>query len=802
MLEVIVNKGVKKLILGIQRNREKFSTYSKQNLNYDEMTMIVKIFGKACQEHEISKRNDVIKIFLHDTFIENLGEFLVNCLNQPQKTYNVISTSVLEHVLNICEAVCCFDANHSALQTILKSITTLTPAFEKGRYNKYSKQIREKVRALSSKVDLTGKGDNQNTKCLESNYGRGVCDLNESQMAAFQAATTQKFTIIRGPPATGKTHLGLQIVKTFLDRKHLWHKRTPILIVCSSDGALDTILEGVATFTSKILRVGGHLKNTRLSRFTLQDLSKREQNVAAEVKTINEKLEEIDDCRGILGFNEFAEVTPHTWFYNAGDDQILQWLLANKESGSNVQKKKTWSKISFSTPERGTRAIVSLKCLQQEINRLEQTTRKQKRQLNKKLSHLKDKHKILTERLAEGKRFKDVADQRPTNTNLTNPEEMQPDDRWKLYFYWLKLYQNELMRKLASFQNKKNDKIDYAVAEIMKDALVVGVTAAKAVALRSSLFSLKSPIVIVEDAADISEAQIVTGMVKHCQHLILFGDHRPTTDDSNSLFERIDSDLSQHYVLNVQYRMRPEISSLLSTVYPSLKDHHSVTARAPVKGMDKCLFFLDRDSDSEITTIRTGKINCEIELFVCLAKYLVSNGYKSKRIAIVAACLGQMDEFRNAIRKHGDLQGVRISDLGNYQAGENEIILLYLMPSSGILLSDRRICFTISRARSGLYVMGNMKQLCHDNEFWVDIKATLQELSAIGQELPLKPLSCIHGQNTVSYVKSAADFIAVSQKSCDKKCEIMPPCGHQCNRLCHVQDVAHAEYKCKEICGR
>lgn len=41
-------------------------------------------------------------------------------------------------------------------------------------------------------------------------------------------------------------------------------------------------------------------------------------------------------------------------------------------------------------------------------------------------------------RLEQGKALKDP--RKPENVNLQKPHDMMPDDRWLLYFYWLKRY--------------------------------------------------------------------------------------------------------------------------------------------------------------------------------------------------------------------------------------------------------------------------------------------------------------------------------------------------------------------------
>ena len=70
--------------------------------------------------------------------------------------------------------------------------------------------------------------------------------LNESQYKAFMHALTSEFSVIQGPPGTGKTYVALQIADTFLRNKKYWNdtNRTPMLIVCYTNHALDQFLKG------------------------------------------------------------------------------------------------------------------------------------------------------------------------------------------------------------------------------------------------------------------------------------------------------------------------------------------------------------------------------------------------------------------------------------------------------------------------------------------------------------------------------------------------------------------------------
>lgn len=185
-----------------------------------------------------------------------------------------------------------------------------------------------------------------------------------------------------------------------------------------------------------------------------------------------------------------------------------------------------------------------------------------------------------------------------------------------------------------------------------------------------------------------------------------------------SLFERMVLNKIQCYTLNIQHRMRPEISSLICPmIYPHLMDHESTMNRPPIQGVEKSLFFIDHQHPEEMCNDNSKKNVHEAKFLIELARHLVLNNYKPENITILAAYLGQMFEMmREKKRHHALLQDVRIAVLDNYQGEESEIILLSLVRNNkenkiGFLKTENRVCVALSRARDGFYIMGNMRQL-------------------------------------------------------------------------------------------
>lgn len=83
------------------------------------------------------------------------------------------------------------------------------------------------------------------------------------------------------------------------------------------------------------------------------------------------------------------------------------------------------------------------------------------------------------------------------------------------------------------------------------------------------------------------------------------------------------------------------------------------------------------------------------------------------------------------------MRGVQIQVVDNYQGEENNIILLSLVrsksPTIGFVARMNRINVAISRAKHGLYIVGNVKTLQSCCDSWKKIVNILKSQKAIGK---------------------------------------------------------------------
>jgi superfamily I DNA and/or RNA helicase len=285
--------------------------------------------------------------------------------------------------------------------------------------------------------------------------------------------------------------------------------------------------------------------------------------------------------------------------------------------------------------------------------------------------------------------------------------------------------------------------------------------------------------VIVEEAAEILEAHVLTTIFGSVKRVVLIGDHmqlRPKLEHyslRHDSGQHVDFDVSllerlvkqpegfPFIILNIQHRMRPEISSLIRCMtYPDLEDHPSVLNRDHIRGLASDVVFVTHNhpesSDDDLLALGTNsKVNLyEVQMVINTVQYFLQQFYQPSEIVILTPYLGQLVAIRDALAKchlktelgdldKGDLvmaqvgltpahasgkessseeadlqessistQGVRVATIDNFQGEESRIIIGSLVRSNdegdiGFMSSRERVNVFCSRARDGFIIIGD-----------------------------------------------------------------------------------------------
>ncbi|XP_059164905.1 NFX1-type zinc finger-containing protein 1-like [Physella acuta] len=407
-------------------------------------------------------------------------------------------------------------------------------------------------------------------------------------------------------------------------------------------------------------------------------------------------------------------------------------------------------------------------------------------------------------------------------TKIFNVWNLDLNKKFALYNSWVKRYKESLTEKMIEFVQRYQSAYDRKMEAnreetlyILKKAKVIGMTTTGAAKHRAVLQSVACRIIVVEEAAEVLESHIVTALNKECNHLILIGDHQqlrpnPTVYElakdyklEISLFERLINNKVPHTLLKEQHRMRPEISKIMKHIYNHLEDHSSVLKYEHIRGVGKDVFFIKhKELETKVDDTRSKANSHEAKYLVALCKYLLLQGYESSQITILATYTGQVFAIKKLTRENS-LQ-VRVTAVDNFQGEENDIILLSLVRSNeqnsvGFLKVDNRVCVALSRAKKGLFVIGNFDLLFKHSELWRKIIKTATEDGIIGEGLPVV---CQNHPEIKQDIVTSQDFDKCPEGGCGNPCNFRLNCGHVCAKKCHGYDLDHKQYQCKKPCPK
>ncbi|XP_030831940.1 NFX1-type zinc finger-containing protein 1 [Strongylocentrotus purpuratus] len=702
--------------------------------------------------------------------------------------------------------------------------------------------------------------------------------LDQSQYEAAKTALTKEISVIQGPPGTGKTYIGLKIVETLLLNREVWSSEenpSPILLVCYTNHALDQFLEGILTFhRTGIVRVGSRSKSEQLQAFNLNRMvgrrgvhdeeyvQRRVRHVKKEVDATRRRVERtqarIEGARnGII--NEYELGPFMSWqHYNSllrlshlkqSNSWLVEWLLCeshNDRDWNQQEKRETLEQrdnMQEDEREESTKhapvaneatveveyersAIESERMIDDEYGEEDSDEEEDEDYpfLGLDLNVLnKPEHSILRRFIHRKMSGKDVIDPRALQT-IMDVWSMHPNDRWALYHIWLQNYLHQLKGKLQAYDLKFKQlcgQLDEAKGvekyHVLRQATIIGMTTTGAANHQQVLQRVRPKIVVVEEAAEVLEAHIITALNASCQQLILIGDHQQLRPKPNvfllakkyhldvSLFERLINNDFPYSQLELQHRMRIELSGLMRRhFYDNLHDHDTVKQYGSVKAVQKDIFFLDHaEPEDEMEDTQSHYNLHEAGLVVALCYYFMQQGYEPDKITILTAYTGQLLKIKRMMDR-SKFEGVKVTSIDNYQGEENDIILLSFVRSNnhgriGFLGISNRVCVSLSRAKKGLYCVGNFTLFAEKSELWKGIVKDLEAMGSIGDSLTLQ---CTNHPEERTAVKTADDFKKVPLGGCSRDCDTRLDCGHVCRLKCHPTDLKHLVYKCKAPCSK
>ncbi|KAL6928713.1 hypothetical protein ACO0SA_002042 [Hanseniaspora valbyensis] len=296
---------------------------------------------------------------------------------------------------------------------------------------------------------------------------------------------------------------------------------------------------------------------------------------------------------------------------------------------------------------------------------------------------------------------------------------------------------NNVFRRKSEFE-KKN-----LTQKILSEADIVCCTLSGAAQFQLQSLGIYFPTVVVDEACQCTELSSLVPLRYGAKQIIMVGDPNqlPPTVISNvasdanydeSLFSRLIQG-NHPYLLNVQYRMHPEISSFPSKQFynSKLKDGPDM-ARLNEKQWHKDSLFKPykffsvvdgkEEKSASLSLSNTKEAEFTLELVDTLLKRFPKVSFKNQ-IGIVSPYKEQVRLIRRLFEmRYGSLinQTVAIETVDSFQGQEKTIMIFSCVRSSdtstsiGFLRDFRRLNVALTRGKSNMWIVGNSNMLRKD----------------------------------------------------------------------------------------
>ncbi|GAB0138195.1 hypothetical protein EsDP_00006437 [Epichloe bromicola] len=617
--------------------------------------------------------------------------------------------------------------------------------------------------------------------------------LDHSQSSAILNTLSRELSLVQGPPGTGKSYTGEMIIQILLQNKKQAHLG-PILCVCYTNHALDQLLEHLLDKgVEKVIRIGSRSKSERMINLNLKNIVKAFDKTKSEKAELGQAHGEIKRVTQeiVSGLRELAASQATT--------TIKKYLQSHHPRHHNElfpPSEDGWTRVSYQTPASafdkwltsGHEDSFKHKPVEdlELANLCEMSSYERRFLFENWLREIRDP--IICSVVALQREYAALFERRDRVGGDVKLRCLQEAD--VIGVTTTGLAKNiGLLRRLRS---------KIMLCEEAGEVLEAHV-------LTALLPSLEQAILIgdhLQLRPQINNYELQSTSTEGSKYSL-----------DVSLFERLvqplyDTDPRVPYsTLETQRRMHPSIASLIrSTLYPSLNDSELVNSYPEVKGVKQRLFWLHHEhfesGASAHDPLSTSHSNdFEVEMTTALVSHLIRQGeYQNGRIAVLTPYLGQLHKLRRRMssiveiclndRDNEDLEAmmtdlspvpqtypvnvskssllktIRVATIDNFQGEEADVVVISLVRSNpqsrcGFLSTKNRINVLLSRAKHGMYIIGNSNTY-RSVPMWQDVIEQLDAQENIGTKLGLQ---CPRHPETPILVSEPDDFAVHAPES-------------------------------------
>ncbi|KXX75859.1 NFX1-type zinc finger-containing protein 1 [Madurella mycetomatis] len=671
--------------------------------------------------------------------------------------------------------------------------------------------------------------------------------LDRTQAIALLDSLSRGLALIQGPPGTGKSFTGEHIIRVLLANK----KRAnlgPILCVCYTNHALDQLLEHLDDGKTKIIRIGSRSKSEKLELRNLRVVARTadrtysernalwgeratQEELSGRLSELLQKLTTSNKWQALKQHLRESQPHYHDELFGRKDEDDFQMVVHKPE-----RVIERWLHGGERGDPRRSGPLDPADLRNASTGRLFGMTHDQRRALHQEwLKQIRDS--IITDTVDSVKEYE-------SSKSQCDKVQHEVDLRCLHEADVVGVTTTGLAKNLGLFQKLRSKVM---LCEEAGEVL-------EAHTLTALLPSVEHAILIGDHLQ--LRPQIQNDQLKSTNY---YGSQYSL---DCSLFERLVRPLHPadprlpFSSLDTQRRMHPDIAELVrSTLYPTLEDGGNVADYPEVMGMKERLFWLHHghledgaaSSDPHSTSHSNG---FEIKMTIALVRHLVRQGsYGPDDIAVITPYLGQLFRLRREMQglfeisvgerdledlaalehdtasssaevvsktpvaKTSLLKSVRVATVDNFQGEEAKVVIISLVRSNtqnkcGFLSTSNRINVLLSRAKHGMYILGN-STMYGGVPMWAKVLDILQASGRIGTRLELQ---CPRHPNKPVAVSEPDHFLQFSPEGgCLLHCEKRLSCGHSCISRCH-SDVLHnavrrcskimsCNHQCPSICG-
>eukprot|EP00931_Biecheleriopsis_adriatica_P091095 TRINITY_DN64996_c0_g1_i1.p1 TRINITY_DN64996_c0_g1~~TRINITY_DN64996_c0_g1_i1.p1 ORF type:complete len:651 (-),score=96.34 TRINITY_DN64996_c0_g1_i1:22-1782(-) len=224
----------------------------------------------------------------------------------------------------------------------------------------------------------------------------------------------------------------------------------------------------------------------------------------------------------------------------------------------------------------------------------------------------------------------------------------------------------ELKEALAELNSAciTEEELDAAIsAEVLRKKGIIGMTITGASIHAELVREVKPDVVLVEEAAEVLEPQILAVLGPWVKHLIMIGDHLqlpPPVETyplkrehhfDTSMMERLILNRLPHISLLRQSRMLPSLSALLKPIYPQLQDNLAVVSAHAAPACVRSEVFLWNCPHPEQEGERSRTNAAERERVVQLCLFFIAQGFCPNKITALSSYQGQAADIRKTLKQ-------------------------------------------------------------------------------------------------------------------------------------------------------